>query len=103
MLRKALLVLVILGGSAAAERALVLRHQVPLDTSIPNVVNSHVLFMNRCANSCAVKGGGATDSRTDRSDIGQGTLTPYSYGDASWNSTMSCMKTMMSRFNITVT
>jgi uncharacterized protein (TIGR03382 family) len=102
MLRKALLVLVILGGSAAAERPRVLRHQVPLDTSIPNLVNSHVLFMNRCANGCTVKSG-PTDSRSDHSDIGQGNLTPFSYGDTKWKAVMACMRATMMPFNIQVT
>ena len=86
----------------------------------PKVVNSHVVHLNRCANGCQVTsngagGGNPTDStvRPIRSDIagqcvqgGQGgtfTLTKFSDGDAAWNQVVSCMKTIMAPYNITVT
>ncbi len=86
----------------------------------PKVVNSHIVHLNRCANGCTVTstgggGGNPTDStvRPIRSDIagqcvqgGQGgtfTLTKFSDGDAKWNQVVSCMKTIMAPFNVTVT
>ena len=38
------------------------------------------IFMNRCANGCKLVFG-TTDSRIDKSQIGQGTLSAYKYGD----------------------
>lgn len=90
-------------SSARADRPKLVMHQVHLAPgAVPSVINSHILFLNRCKNGCKVKTG-YTDSRTDTSDIGQGTLTPYAYGDASWNAVVSCVKQTMSQFNITVT
>src|SRR5256885_1995359 len=64
--------------------------------SVPSVVDSHTLFLNRCPSGCTVHlvGQGATDSRTDSSDIGGGTLSAYPYGDSKWASVMSCVKTV---------
>jgi hypothetical protein len=73
--------------------------------TVPNLINSHVLYLNRCANGCKVTQGN-TDSRTDHSDISQvgvGTLSAYSYGDNSWNQVVACVKSVMSPFNIAVT
>ena len=69
------------------------------------VVNTHTLFLNNCMPSgCPVKTG-SPNALTDTSDIPSraSTMTAYSYGQTSWNSVMSCMKNVMSRFNITVT
>ena len=60
------------------------------------------IFMNRCANGCRLVFG-TTDSRTDKSQIGQGTLSAYKYGDASWAQVMSCMKDTFSAFNVQIT
>jgi hypothetical protein len=70
--------------------------------SVPAVVNSKTIFLNRCKGGCKVYAG-YTDSRTNKSGIGQGTLSAYPHGDTSWNSLVSCMKSVMSRFNVNVT
>lgn len=63
-----------------------------------------IIFMNRCANGCKVVFG-ATDSRTtpDKSQIGQGTLSAYKYGDPSWAMVMQCMKDTFQAFNVRIT
>jgi len=78
---------------------------VPVKVQPPrvgNVVNSKTIFLNRCKGGCKVYPG-YTDSRTNKSAIGQGTLAAYSYGDASWAQVVACMKSVMSRFNVNVT
>lgn len=70
--------------------------------AIGNVVNTKTIFMNRCPNNCVLTSG-YTDSRTNKSAIGAGTLSAYSYGDASWNTVMACMKDTFSRFNVEIT
>jgi hypothetical protein len=78
-------------------------HVIHLDpASVPNLVNSHIVYLNRCAGGCQVQIG-TTDSRSDHSDIGHGTLTAYPYGDSNWQQVVSCVKKVMSPFNITVT
>ncbi|HET9989804.1 MAG TPA: hypothetical protein VFQ65_14830, partial [Kofleriaceae bacterium] len=68
----------------------------------PPAVDTHILFMNKCTGGCAV-GTGTTDNRTDKSDIGHGTLTQFSQSAAVWSQVMSCMQNTFSRFNVTVT
>jgi hypothetical protein len=69
---------------------------------VPHAVNSRVIFLNRCAAGCKITFG-ATDSRTNKSQIGQGTLSAFKYGDDSWNAVVQCMKDTFSRFNVRVT
>lgn len=69
---------------------------------VPHAVNSRIIFMNRCAQGCKLTFG-STDSRTNKSQIGAGTLSAFKYGDASWNNVMACMKDTFSRFNVRVT
>jgi hypothetical protein len=78
--------------------------QVPPDY-VPQLINSHTLFLNRCPNGCPVKVGNTSDSTTDVSDIaGANTmLSAFNGGDAKWGQIMSCVKGIMAPFNITVT
>jgi hypothetical protein len=81
------------------------REFVPIKVHPPNVgavVNSKTIFLNRCNGGCKVFPG-YTDSRTNKSSIGQGTLAAFSFGDAQWTGVVNCMKSVMSRFNVTVT
>ena len=84
---------------------------------VPAVVNSHVLYLNRCANGCSIRNDGSGTDATKspkRSSIagactnqggngGNFVLSKFSDGDASWNAVVSCVKRIMSPFNITVT
>src|SRR4051794_24873064 len=89
---------------ALAERPRDVMHPVAIDPqSVPALVNSHVLYLNPCMPSGCHVTTGQTDSRTDHSDIGQGNLSPYSYGPTKWAAVVACMKATMAPFNITVT
>jgi hypothetical protein len=77
-------------------------HPMRSPVAVPNLVNSHILYLNRCKSGCVVHSG-ATDSRTDHSDIGSGTLTAFSESDATWTSVVNCVKSVMMPFNIQVT
>ena len=95
-----------LAASAAhAEQPRPRTDRVPVQHIQPTVgavVNSKTIFINRCKSGCRVFAG-FTDSRTNKSSIGQGTLSEYKHGDSSWNSFKTCMTSMFSRFNVTVT
>jgi MYXO-CTERM domain-containing protein len=96
-------VVVCLASTAHAERPRVERVPVTIDPAkISNVVNSKIIFLNRCAAGCTVTPG-FSDSRTNKSAIGSGTLSAFSYGDATWSSVVACVTNMLDRFNVTVT
>jgi hypothetical protein len=96
-----------LAHPAFAERPRTLVNLVELDpTTVPSIVNSHVIYMNPCMPSGCSVSQGPTDSRTHHSDIirvGQATLTAYPYGQSSWNSVMTCMRATFAPFNVTIT
>ena len=73
--------------------------------TVPALVNSHVLFLNRCQNGCAVKAAGTSDSTVDQSDIAGGNvmLSAYNGGDTKWKAIKDCVTSVMSPFNIQVT
>lgn len=83
------------------ERVMRLKEELA-NVNVGKVVNTKTIFMNRCPNNCVVTSG-YTDSRTNKSAIGAGTLSAYSFGDASWNAVMACMKDTFSRFNVEIT
>src|SRR5580704_10544600 len=94
-------------ANTAHARPRLVTHPIPFDPqdrSIKNVVNTHTLFLNRCASGCMISVG-TSESATDTSDIpsAPSVLSAFSYGDASWNQVVSCVQATMSRFNITVT
>ena len=64
--------------------------------------SSNVIFLNRCTGGCTVRYGN-TDSRTDHSSIGQGTLTAWSYDDATWQKVVQCMKDVFEPYNVVIT
>jgi len=67
--------------------------------------DTHIIFMNPCKpNGCKVTPG-ETDATKDTSDIASqtGTLGAWSYGDASWQKVMTCMKATFSQFNVQIT
>jgi MYXO-CTERM domain-containing protein len=70
--------------------------------SIGAVVNSKTIFLNRCMGGCKVNSG-FTDSRTNKSGIGQGTLSAFEHGNTSWTQVVDCAKDVFKRFNVTVT
>src|SRR5512143_2945645 len=97
--------LVLASSPARAQEAPPMSDMVPLPPRAfdapapPQVVNSHILFLNNCRpNGCTVTQG-TTDSRTDHSDIGHGHLNALSAG-VDWNGIKSCITTVMAPFNI---
>jgi hypothetical protein len=107
-----LAVLVGLGSVARAEAPAVVPHTAvwPIKVkpnTVPNLVNSHIVFLNRCTNGCPVKPAseGTTDSTVDQSDIAGGNvmLSAYNGGDAKWSAIVNCVKGVMAPFNIQVT
>lgn len=93
-------------ATASAERPRLVTVPLKLDPSVaPSpamVVNSKVIFLNRCKNGCKVTSG-FTDARTDKSAIGAGSLSPFGSGDTVWNNTVNCVKQTFAPFNVTVT
>ncbi|NVB78760.1 MAG: Ig-like domain-containing protein [Kofleriaceae bacterium] len=99
----AVLLLATSSAQAEAPRPRLERVLTKVDLSaVPYVVNSKTIFLNRCAGGCTLTFG-STDSRTNQSQIGQGTLSAFSYGDASWNAVKQCMVDTFSRFNVEIT
>jgi hypothetical protein len=68
-----------------------------------STVNSHTLFLNNCQPNGCVVTRGQTNATTDRSDIAQGTVTAFNQSASIWTSVVSCMQTVMSPFDLTVT
>ncbi len=92
-------------GLAEARPRDVLHFQRPAVHPLSAMADSHIIFMNNCLpNGCLVKTG-QTDSRVDTSDIAvsTGTLSAWSYGQATWDDTMTCMRATFSRFNVAIT
>ena len=92
-------------GLAEARPRDVLHFQRPAARPVSATADSHIIFMNNCLpNGCLVKTGD-TDSRVDTSDIAvsTGTLSAWSYGQTTWDATMSCMRATFSRFNVVIT
>lgn len=99
----ALVLVFLVAPAAGAERPRTLYVPTQIDpATVPAVVNSKTIFVNRCKAGCKVTNG-FTDSRTDKSAIGGGTLSAFSYGDTTWNGLMTCLKKTFDRFNVTVT
>ena len=72
------------------------------------MVDSHVIFMNKCANGCPLQRSGSTSSTSvpDRSHIlgvNSATLPAFSQSATTWNNVMSCMRETFAQFDITIT
>jgi len=68
-------------------------------------VNSHKIYLNRCAGAGCTVAQGATNSTTApvHSSLGHGVLSPFSRGDKTWNTVVSCMKDVYAPFNVEIT
>jgi len=71
----------------------------------PALINSHVLFLNKCTGGCQLHAGNNSDSTQGISDIAGGNvqLSAFAAGDSNWQAVMSCVKGIMAPYNITVT
>lgn len=91
-------------AGAAPQRPRLERKLIHFDPStIPAIVNSRTIFLNRCKGGCKVDSAGDSDSRTNKSSIGGGMLSAFSQGDTTWNGVVQCMKQTFSRFNVDIT
>jgi hypothetical protein len=71
----------------------------------PGQVNSHLIYLNRCAGPGCMVVQGTTNSTTDppHSSLGHGVLSPFSRGDATWHTVVDCMKEVFEAFDLEVT
>lgn len=100
----ALVLLSLAASPALAERPRLELVPVKLDPdrAVGAVVNSKTIFLNRCVGGCKVYSG-FTDSRMNKSAIGQGTLSAFEHGNTAWAGVMACAKDVFDRFNVTIT
>jgi MYXO-CTERM domain-containing protein len=68
-------------------------------------VNSHTIYVHRCAGPDCTVVQGATNSTTRpaHSSLGHGVLSPFSQGDESWATVMDCMREVYAPFNVLIT
>ncbi|HET9627163.1 MAG TPA: Ig-like domain-containing protein [Kofleriaceae bacterium] len=68
-------------------------------------VNSHTIYLHRCAGSDCTVMQGNTNSTTNpvRSSLGHGVLGAFSQSDETWNQVVACMKDVYSPFNVEIT
>jgi hypothetical protein len=68
-------------------------------------VNSHIIYLNRCAGPGCTVVQGNTNATTDpaHSSLGHGVLNPFSRGDAVWNTVVDCMKEVFEPFDVQLT
>jgi hypothetical protein len=78
--------------------------------TVTAAVDSNIIFMHRCSSSnpCTVQRASSNSSTAvpDRSNIigvTQGTLSPFSRGDAVWENTMACMREVFAPFGTIIT
>ncbi|TMQ18414.1 MAG: hypothetical protein E6J91_07970 [Deltaproteobacteria bacterium] len=70
-----------------------------------NEVNSHTIYVHRCVDSDCTVVQGTTNSTTDpvHSSLGHGVLSPFSQGDATWQTVVACMQEVYAPFNVQIT
>jgi hypothetical protein len=73
--------------------------------SVTAQVNSHVIYLNRCAGAGCNIVQGTTNATTDpvHSSLGHGVLSPFSRGDATWSTVVACMREVFAPFNVELT
>ncbi len=93
-------------GSAQAERPITTYEWLPAeyyDSIAPQGNSSKIIFLNRCADGCAIKSGG-NDSRTNQSYIGRpGTISAWGKGDEQWEQLVDCVKAMYDPYDMVIT
>jgi MYXO-CTERM domain-containing protein len=91
-------------ASAARPRATLMWESLD-PAAVTSSVNSHIIYLNRCAGSGCTVVQGTTNSTTDpaHSSLGHGVLSPFSRSEATWNTVVACMQDVFSPFNVEVT
>jgi hypothetical protein len=112
-MRRSLLVLAVLAGTADAEP-----HRVIIDTPPQSLAEqaapATVLFLNRCTGGCQVTSNGTNDARNQKTSIlpgGEYLISEFANdagltgaaADDEWKAIVSCVKEVYSPYNITVT
>jgi MYXO-CTERM domain-containing protein len=87
------------GDALAAPRPRTMAVMVPPRAKRSDAVASNIIYLNQCTGNCIVTEGNS-NSTTDTSDLGQGTLSAFSYGTTTWNSVVSCLADVFSPFNV---
>jgi len=75
----------------------------PAAAALP--INSHLIYLHRCAGPGCTVVQGTTDATTDpvHSSLGHGVLSPFSQGDATWNTFVACMTEVYAPFDVELT
>jgi len=101
------LVTLALGGVASAERprtgVIETEWQTPKGTLTPTGHAAYnTVYLNRCASGCPIKVG-YSNSKTDSWGIpANATLSSFPFGDDAWNKVVSCVKDVMSPFDVNI-
>jgi Big-like domain-containing protein len=100
------------GTAAARPRGIAV--EVPDYVATPHApgaaaaVSSNIIYLNRCEGGCTFYGGFNEDSRTNTSSVvaGQGfsqaTISPFAYGDATWQEVVQCVAERYAPFNVQI-
>src|SRR5664279_127650 len=97
-------VMVALTGLAAAERPRLITVDIP-NLPKPEAAQApyNTIFLNRCANGCTIHSG-TPNSINDTWQIGgTKTLSKFTYGDATWNQVVACVRDTFVSFNVNIT
>jgi len=97
-------VVVALTGLAAAERPRLVTVDVP-NLPKPEAAQApyNTIFLNRCANGCTIHSGTPNSINDTWSIGGTKTLSKFTYGDATWNQVVACVRDTFVSFNVNVT
>lgn len=113
-MRRSLLVVAVLAGTAAAEPSRVIVDTPPQTLDAQAAGPATVLFLNRCTGGCMVTDNGTNDARNQKTSIlAQGIYLlgefandaglTGSAADDEWNQIVACIKDVYSPYNLTVT
>ncbi len=114
-MRRSLLVLALLAGTAAADPRRVIVDTPPQTlTEAASVTPAPVLFLNRCTGGCMVTSNGTNDARNQKTSILPGGVYELgefqndagqtgSAADDEWSQIVACVKEVYSPYNITIT
>jgi hypothetical protein len=73
--------------------------------TVTSQVNTHTIYLHRCAGADCTVAQGTTNSTTDpvHSSLGHGVLSPFSQGDETWRTVVACMREVYAPFNVQIT
>src|SRR5262245_12236611 len=73
--------------------------------TVPVEVNSHIIYLNRCAGTGCTVVQGPTNATADpvRSSLGHGVLSPFARSEDVWTTVVGCVREVFSPFNVEIT